>query len=126
LCETCDAFFYTTIRNLVRGGGRFCSKKCNPAFVRKFTKAQKARRNNLKSKYGLTEEQFDAMVEAQGNRCAVCGSAPGFHGKLHVDHCHSTGKIRGLLCTQCNIGAGMVGDDAARLRALAAYLESFA
>jgi Autographiviridae endonuclease VII len=60
-----------------------------------------ARRNHLKRKYGLTPEEFMLMLKNQANQCAICASS--FTGlKIEVDHCHSSGKVRGLLCTVCN------------------------
>lgn len=70
-------------------------------------------------RYGLTPGQLAELIEAQGERCAVCGSTE----RLHVDHCHQTGAIRGLLCNGCNSSAGHAGDDPIRLRRIAAYLE---
>lgn len=71
----------------------------------------------LKSRYGLSREQYDAMLIAQSGRCAMCASAP---LRLHVDHCHATGRVRGLLCQRCNL---LVGHLESRLvRAGLAYL----
>lgn len=88
---------------------------------------------DLMRKYGLTVEAFDAMLSAQGGGCAVCGATPAVTGRrLAVDHDHgccpgerSCGKcVRGLLCFACNSSLGKLGDDPARLRAAADYLES--
>ena len=56
--------------------------------------------------YGLTDDAFKRMKEAQNNRCALCNRKV----KLVVDHCHHTGRIRGLLCYRCNTGLGFLGD----------------
>lgn len=73
----------------------------------------------IKSRYGLTFDQVEAMRAAQGGACAVCKRLR----KLVVDHDHVTGKVRGLLCNGCNTVLGKMGDDPAMLRAAAAYLE---
>lgn len=64
------------------------------------------RRTRLKHRYGLTFEQHRAMFDSQGGRCALCKEKTA----VDVDHCHDTGKIRGLLCRGCNVGLGQLGD----------------
>lgn len=80
---------------------------------------QAARRRELLREYGLSQEQYDAMVVEAAGRCAVCQR----EDDLQVDHCHSSGRVRGLLCGLCNKALGLLQDDPARLRAAAAYLE---
>ena len=87
-----------------------------------------ARAARLKSEYGITIEDYDAMASGQGNVCASCGQPEtrmlkGKIVRLCIDHCHETGKIRGLLCGACNLGLGQFGDDPDKLRAILAYLE---
>jgi hypothetical protein len=66
------------------------------------------RKSHYKTSYGITVADFDRMLAAQGGRCAVCGSdKPGGRwARFAVDHCHKTGKVRGLLCTHCNVLVG--------------------
>jgi hypothetical protein len=71
---------------------------------------------------------FDAMLDAQGGRCAICRTDKAFSGggdgrRLAIDHCHSTGVVRGLLCGNCNRMLGLVKDDPEVLRRAAVYLE---
>lgn len=76
--------------------------------------------------YGMTQDQFNEMLESQGGACAICGSSEWLGTKdhvPHVDHDHVTGKVRGLLCGDCNLMLGKAKDDPARLRAAADYLE---
>lgn len=83
------------------------------------------RRHHLKSSYGLTPEQYDAMLATQGGRCAGCGGTDPRnkrYGQFVVDHDHATGAVRGLLCNPCNVAIGQVNDDIDRLMSLAAYL----
>jgi hypothetical protein len=91
-------------------------------------KIAKGRQGNLAKVlklHGLTHEQHATMVEAQDNRCAICGASPGGRFKhLAIDHCHATGKVRGLLCTTCNLTIGGFKDDVARFRAAIAYIET--
>ena len=83
------------------------------------------RRNNLRIKYGITIERYDAMFVAQSGCCAIC-KAPqsALSRRLAVDHNHDTGKIRALLCGECNSGLGKFKDNQELLRAAAAYLHS--
>lgn len=75
----------------------------------------------LRHKYGIGIEEFEAMLEAQGGACAVCGSHPDGRD-LCVDHDHVTGQVRGLLCDLCNRMLGQAGDNPDLLDRGAAYL----
>ena len=79
----------------------------------------------MKRLYGITPVDYAQMLVQQGYRCAICGMEDwaNLHGKLYPDHDHSTGKIRGLLCHQCNIALGAAGDNVSRLKAMIEYLE---
>jgi hypothetical protein len=81
------------------------------------------RKSHLKRKYGLTLEQYDAMLEAQGGVCAICRQPRPEERTLHVDHDHTTGAVRGLLCFTCNNALGDFRDSADLFHAAAAYLE---
>lgn len=90
-----------------------------------------ANRNGSKAsrlkKFGLTLEQYQAMNDHQSGKCAICGQPEtllwkGTLRQLAVDHCHATGKVRGLLCHQCNNGIGRFHDSPALLQAAAFYL----
>lgn len=80
-----------------------------------------ARRARLKYLYGITPEEHDRMIAEANGRCQVCGGSNG-GASLDVDHCHATGKVRGLLCHNCNLALGNAGDSPERLLALAEYL----
>ena len=69
--------------------------------------------------YGLTIEQHDKMLEEHAGRCAICKHKR----KLHIDHDHETGKVRGLLCHYCNLILGLAKDSSAQLRSAARYLD---
>lgn len=83
------------------------------------------KRKHLSYCYGIPLEEYDRMLHNQNGRCAVCGKhADETHRKrLFVDHSHATGKIRSLLCQQCNTALGMVSEDKDILFALVAYLD---
>ncbi len=84
------------------------------------------RNSKFKARYGITLTQYDAMIAKQDNRCLICGRTgeEAQRGRLVVDHCHTTGKIRGLLCGLCNVGLGSLGDSPALLIKAAQYLTS--
>lgn len=77
---------------------------------------------HLRRKFGITPEQYDAMLAAQGGGCAICGARPLDGKRLPVDHCAETGAVRGILCDLCNRGIGALGHDAVRLARAAQYV----
>lgn len=83
------------------------------------------RRGNLK-RYGLTLDEYERLLQQQGHRCAICRrSKSGGRGKrMHVDHDHSSKRIRGLLCHGCNTGLGAFCESPAILLAALNYLQS--
>ena len=73
--------------------------------------------------YNITLERFNELLKNQGNACAICGrNSTDKRVFPHVDHCHETNAVRGLLCTNCNFLIGHAGDDPAILRKAASYL----
>jgi hypothetical protein len=77
------------------------------------------------ARHGLTLDDHNALLASQNGGCAICGSTvPGGKGDFHIDHCHETGTVRGLLCHSCNTGLGLFLDEPARLRDAALYVEA--
>ena len=80
---------------------------------------------HLKTKYNLTKEDYNKKLIEQNHKCAICGidekDAP--RSKLLVDHCHNTGKIRGLLCNNCNTGIGFLKDSISTMAKAITYLD---
>ncbi len=92
---------------------------------------EQEKHNSLKKAFGITLEQYNAMLKAQNGVCAICGQpekrsykATGRVMQLAVDHCHKTGKVRALLCGPCNHGIGNFREDAELIHKAIAYLES--
>jgi len=107
-----------------RGEVSYCSRTCKEkAWIAAGKNATSVRKAYFKRRYGLTLEQVEAMAEAG---CSICGTVEwnGRHARPHVDHCHKSGRVRGILCSECNTGLGKFKDDPALLRRAAAYLES--
>lgn len=88
--------------------------------------AERVRRQNYRQSYGITIEQYDEMLAAQGGLCAICRGECPTGKRLGVDHCHETGKVRGLLCKSCNTGIGSLADSIECLEAALAYLREYA
>lgn len=83
--------------------------------------ASKARVQNLRRRYGIGVEAYEALLAAQNGKCAICGRLPRMR-RLAVDHDHQTGRIRGLLCMPCNMALGKLGDDVAGVTKALNYL----
>jgi hypothetical protein len=83
------------------------------------------RASQLRSKFGVTLEWYEGQLHKQGYACALCGAAnPTGRGAFHVDHDHTTGTIRGLLCHGCNTGIGSFGENTNNLLSAIRYLSS--
>lgn len=80
--------------------------------------------NVLRRNFGITIEEYNALLEKQNGVCAICQSKHKTM-RLSVDHCHKTGKVRGLLCGRCNTGIGMLLDSPELVTAAKKYLESY-
>lgn len=127
-------FYYTTVRG-ERKRRKVC-KKCEPKVkavfinpdIRSVSPKQKEWRRNhpdyyLRWTYNMSGKEYQAMLDGQSGVCKICGNPPKEGKSLAVDHCHKTGKIRGLLCTSCNKGLGLFCDNPTFLRSAAEYLE---
>lgn len=117
-CSSCKTFkswddYYPEPRN--RTGFRSQCKVC-------VLTNRNQRNNGLKYKYGISISEKESMVSAQGGRCSLCNRIP--ESQLCVDHSHSTGVIRGLLCYACNTALGKLQDNPALLRLAAMYVET--
>lgn len=88
---------------------------------------ESVRRKHLGRAYGLTPEQWEVKFDNQGRACASCGDEPKVDSKrrFHVDHNHTTGAVRGILCHSCNVALGHLKEDKQRIRALIDYIEAY-
>lgn len=84
----------------------------------------RAWRRGLKN-YNITEEEYNAMLKEQNGVCAICGKEDVRGKRLSIDHDHKTGKVRGLLCGNCNLGLGALGDEVIIIEKSLKYLYSF-
>ena len=82
----------------------------------------------IESKYGMTKEKYNELLQQQNNGCKICGATEAKHrssNNLLVDHCHVTGNYRGLLCNRCNTSLGFVNDDIELLENMVKYLKEY-
>lgn len=101
-----------------------CFKKWQQSDIGKKT----ARKAHLTQQYNITLQEYDVMLKEQNNCCAICGTDvencdKGSGNHLAVDHCHTTGKVRGLLCASCNILLGKAKDSVPILQSAISYLK---
>jgi len=101
--------------------------KCRSCYHKYYTSRKDSdpdylRNIKLKNRYNITAQDFDRMLKGQKGVCYICYSNN--RGKtLHVDHCHETGQVRRLLCSDCNRGLGCFRDDPEVMRAAITYLK---
>lgn len=121
-CSGCKKWKPLNAFSKCRDGHQTRCKECRPSdYTHAARTVAQIRADNLKKKFGITVEEYDAMFKEQRGRCAICGFPPIF-GTLHVDHCHDTLKVRGLLCKKCNTGIGMFRDDPEVMQAAIEYI----
>lgn len=136
VCETCDQEFYRS-----RSSARFCkreecvkfrqqlrwekwaeqdhSREMRNEYQRRYRKKTHYHRKwEVKSRYGLEWEEYLALLDEYAHKCALCGESD----DICVDHCHRTGKVRGILCRKHNAAIGQLGDDADSMLAAYNYL----
>lgn len=108
------------------GYGAYC-KLCRKQINKKWRESnpEKYRISRLNTRrrieYGLDPEKFEEMLKGQNYLCAICNINIDYNS--HLDHCHETGKVRGILCRSCNLGLGNFSDNIDKLRAAIIYLE---
>lgn len=90
-------------------------RKANP-----IKESLRKRKQKLKSNYDMTIEDYDKLYSTQQGNCLICNT---YHRKLSIDHCHDTGLVRGLLCSNCNSGLGMFKDNSILLLKAVEYLK---
>ena len=123
-----DGFTKYTKRGVTRHRAT-CRKCLRPGALARETRYRNSEKGKLKlaakkrrSMYGISDEMYSEILTRQKGCCAICHGAPRSQA-LGVDHDHKTGKVRGLLCSPCNVALGMLKDDPELLLRAAIYLE---
>lgn len=117
-CYKCQA----PVPEAARKAGKATCSSCR---VDKRDRGREYEQRRRLRKYGLTQDEYDELLHSQGNRCAGCGTdAPGAKGWC-IDHCHSSGKVRAILCNPCNTMLGLAKENPEVLRSLANIAERF-
>lgn len=96
--------------------------KCNEIAVKK--RREKARWDRINKLYGITENKFYEMLSKQEYKCAICEKYIDGLAGTHIDHCHKTGSVRGLLCSRCNQAIGLLDEDEKTIKAALEYIEN--
>ena len=129
ICRKCgeakplEEFTKRSSERFVDGRDPWC-KKCYAAKQRYYYQRSREQyatasyRRKIKNKYGISWDQFEQRLKEQGGGCAICDSTD----NLVVDHCHDSGRARGIICKPCNTGIGQLGDNAERVLRAAKYL----
>lgn len=80
--------------------------------------------SRIKKEYGLTKEQYENLLAKQNGKCAICNNGSPSRFSLHIDHCHKTKKVRGLLCNKCNQAIGLFNESVALFKKAIEYISS--
>jgi len=129
LCRLCNTT--KPITEFHRKTGSYSNSYCKPCANEKTARWRESnpekrkeynsnwRPHYLKSKYGITQSEYERIYVSQSGKCAICGDK---HELLHIDHSHGTGSVRGLLCGPCNRGIGLLRESAEILSKAIEYL----
>lgn len=135
-CASCEQYKdlsdFSPTKGKAYGVNSWC-KMCIAQLKNAHYTLERARAEHLWRVYGLTTEEYEKRFLDQNGLCACCGRPEARRAGrkkrsenvplLHVDHCHTTGRIRGLLCSACNTALGLLEEDPQRIKALLHYVE---
>ena len=119
---------FHNVKNGKQGKHHYC-KECMSAHKKQTYPKHKSgyRLRQIYNKYKLTQDEVNIMYLSQDKKCKICGDIYediSQHGGLYIDHCHNTGKVRGLLCRNCNNLLGVTKDNVLILQEAINYLKS--
>lgn len=117
ICSCCKQEKETSYFNKRKNG--YYASVCTPCSVENY------REKHLMSKYGITLDYYDKLLEKQNYCCEICKHPNKSKRRLSVDHCHKTGNVRGLLCDTCNTALGKFRDNINLLNEAIKYLKKY-
>lgn len=120
--------FYANPKNTGRNGRHSYCKECMRSYFKGRFDSEKDYWYRIKKRHGVTQHEYETMLDEQDGVCALCGASPEDDGRtkrLAVDHDAKTGRVRGLLCKRCNMGIGYFDDDSGRLADAGRYVTQF-
>lgn len=122
LCKHCSKVHIQNQREIRRNAHSMSCETYQPP-----NKQFEDRRDGIiRRQYGITLDEYNQMLENQDYKCAICGNEDEVEGRrLAIDHCHTSGKVRGLLCGKCNRGLGLFYDTATLLQNAISYLDKY-
>lgn len=123
-CKNCDEKFEALCVKIKQGGGIFCSSNCYHKFQKNNAQDPKlrAKKHRIKHLYNLTLDEYEDLLLRYENKCGICKKKISDEN-VCIDHCHNTGKVRGVLCSNCNTGIGMFEDNVSFLLNAIEYLK---
>ncbi len=132
-CRVCekfkdlDEFYFRKDSNSYRKDCKICVNRRTCAYSKEKGYDYSSRNTHYVRRYGITVEDFGNILKLQDGKCAICNELETCTTKkrLHVDHCHVTGKVRGLLCHKCNAGLGNLKDSLVTLENASIYLLNY-
>jgi CRISPR/Cas system-associated protein Cas10 (large subunit of type III CRISPR-Cas system) len=103
---------------------RYWRESVQPNEEKRRRRKESGRQHYYRRQYGITREQWEQQLEVQGGVCAICQNPDrtGRFGILNVDHCHTTGRVRGLLCAACNVAIAALGDNVEGVERALSYM----
>ena len=134
VCRTCnveknllDEYYLSRKNPALASSYSYQCKTCTLKRVNTYNKKNRPHTRNkfLQRNYGITSDDYNSMLTEQKGVCAICGNGNSTKDNkpLHVDHCHDTGKVRGLLCQKCNTSIGLFNHDVDILQKAVVYLQ---
>ena len=118
VCKSCR---YDDRKKWLKQGGN----KVDAAIARKYRASRKGKENRLMREYGLSSAEWQEFFDEQKGKCLICDTHQSdLKQTLNVDHCHETGRVRGLLCGPCNQALGIMKDDKENVLRMVKYIDS--